>query len=317
MKEQILAFGDQLRWRPVVENRSKLGVYKSFLVLGMGGSGLAGRLLKSWHPEIDVTIRNDYGLPAVIRPDTLIIASSYSGNTVEVITGAKEALEKNLPLAIIYTGGQLVDFAKNYGLPFVELPDWELTPRMAIGLSLKALVKIVDSDRLAIELEHVADKLKPSDFETEGKNLASQINGHIPLIYSSSDHSAFGYLLKIMLNETAKIPAFRGIAPEICHNEIEGFDVRPDEPPPFGQFKMIGLISREDNPEIKKQIRLIVEIYRKRGLPAFVFELPGTNPTEKIIHFCLITFWATLDIAETNQKNPEKTELIDELKSKI
>src|SRR3989344_9267737 len=116
MLDTIKNFFSQFSYNPEIENSDQWKKYSSFLVAGMGGSHLAADLLKVWNPGLDLIIHQDYGLPPLAEryfKDRLIILSSYSGNTEEIIDAFEEAGKRNLPRAVISTGGKLLELAKN------------------------------------------------------------------------------------------------------------------------------------------------------------------------------------------------------------
>lgn len=139
--DAIKNFNKQFEYEPVIENKSKLGKKDKFIVAGMGGSHLAAGLLKIWRPDLDLTIHKDYGLPDV--SDSLVILSSYSGNTEEIINTLEKGIENNLSMAIISTGGNLIELAKKHSLPYIQIPITGIQPRSALGYSIKALFKIM------------------------------------------------------------------------------------------------------------------------------------------------------------------------------
>ncbi|MCR4312545.1 MAG: bifunctional phosphoglucose/phosphomannose isomerase, partial [Candidatus Uhrbacteria bacterium] len=58
------------------------------VIVGMGGSALGPHMLVSIMGErlkVSVTVINDYRLPGFVGPKTLVILSSFSGTTEEVI----------------------------------------------------------------------------------------------------------------------------------------------------------------------------------------------------------------------------------------
>ena len=115
MKDAILNFHKQFLYEPKLENKSKFKKYTSFIVLGMGGSHLAADIVHSYNPNIQLLIHSDYGLPGCdvkTLKNSLVIASSYSGNTEEVIEGLETARKKKLAIAVIAVGGKLLELAK-------------------------------------------------------------------------------------------------------------------------------------------------------------------------------------------------------------
>ncbi|MEK7499247.1 MAG: hypothetical protein AAB649_01425, partial [Patescibacteria group bacterium] len=146
MRETIKNFPSQFSYAPEVIRGEKLGTYAHAVVAGMGGSGLSARLLKAWKPELSLSIHQDYNLPIISNEyngKTLIIASSYSGNTEEVIDVFTKAIEKQIPVAVIATGGALVELAEKYQTPLILLPRTGIQPRSARGYSFMALLKML------------------------------------------------------------------------------------------------------------------------------------------------------------------------------
>src|SRR3989344_3768948 len=137
MQEAIKSFAKQFTFEPVIVNAELLKPSKKFVLGGMGGSHLAGDIIKMTRSDLDFQIHSDYGLPPLLIADLkerLCIASSYSGNTEETIDFAEVAQKNKLNLAVIATGGKLIEFAKNHCVPFIVLPSDGIQPRMALGL---------------------------------------------------------------------------------------------------------------------------------------------------------------------------------------
>src|SRR3989338_8471747 len=112
----IKNFARQFEFNPKIENKSALKKrYKGYILAGMGGSHLAGDILKCWQPECKLTIWPNYGLPPVEPKELkkhLIIASSYSGNTEETIDALTCALKQKCSVAVIASSGALLDLAR-------------------------------------------------------------------------------------------------------------------------------------------------------------------------------------------------------------
>src|SRR5574343_404310 len=103
MYEAIKNFNKQFEYQPEIKNEEKLVRKNSFLIVGMGGSAHAPKLLKTFKPSFDLIIQQDYHLPKLPKKDLenkLIILSSYSGNTEEVLSAFEEARKENLDLAV-------------------------------------------------------------------------------------------------------------------------------------------------------------------------------------------------------------------------
>ena len=218
MEEAIRTFATQFNFDPEIRNIEHFSFMDSFVLCGMGGSHLAAGLLKMSNPNLDVYIHRDYGLPALSHKkfsSSLFIASSYSGNTEEVLDFAEQALQKNYAVAVVALAGKLIEFAKEHELPYIQLPDVGIQPRAALGFSLLALAKLTNNHELIADLRALSFHINPLGKEEEGRNFAEALDKKIPIIYSSQRNVALAYTWKITFNETAKIPAFYNILPEL------------------------------------------------------------------------------------------------------
>lgn len=332
MKDAIYNFASQFSWEPKIENEDKLGKYNKFLVAGMGGSHLAADLLKIRRPDLDLIIHNDYGLPVIgedNQKNRLIIAGSHSGNTEETIDAFKMALEKNMPAAALATGGKLLDMAAENSIPYVRMPEADIQPRLALGFSLKALLKIMGEEEISQEAEELAAWLNPAAYEEAGKLLAEKIKGYVPIIYSSAANAAVALNWKIKFNETGKIPSFYNVLPELNHNEMTGFDPVRSRARTLAsaasngasalskRFYFIFLKDREDHPRIIRRMEVLEKLYCDRGLPVEVLEMSGKNVFQKIFSSLLLADWAAYYAARQYGMEPEQVPMVEEFKKMI
>ncbi len=326
MEEAIRNFPKQFAWEPKIENEDLLHTYSKFVVAGMGGSSLAGDLMKVWNPLLDLTVHRDYGLPETCLPSgmvaeadlnrTLVIASSYSGNTEETLNALDTAIEFGLAVAVIAAGGKLLAKAKELGLPYVELPADGIQPRMATGFSLRALLALLGMDEALKEITSLT-KLNIKPFEIAGKKLAGKLSGKIPVIYSSRANLPVAYNWKIKFNETAKIPAFANRFPELNHNEMTGFDSAPKAKTLSEKFHFIFLRDSEDHERIQKRMEITAKLYRDRGLPVEEIEMTGGNVWEKIFSSTLLADWSAYYLAAAYGADPDAVPLVEEFKKML
>ncbi|MDP3724874.1 MAG: bifunctional phosphoglucose/phosphomannose isomerase [Nanoarchaeota archaeon] len=317
MKTAIENFAEQFLFKPEIENADSFASSRKFVVVGMGGSHLAAGLLRVWNPYLDIIIHRDYGLPA--RSDEelkerLIILSSYSGNTEEVLDAFEQAEEKGLSCAVITTGGKLLGLAKKKKIPYVVLPETGIQPRSALGFSFKAFLKLMGEEEALQEAGELAKTLHPKTFEGTGKKLAEELKNKIPVIYSSTRNEPVAYIWKIKFNETGKIPAFCNAIPELNHNEMTGFDVKDSSKHLSKQFAFMLLRDKSDHPRIGKRMDALEELYKERGLPARTIELKGSSTFEKIFSSLLLADWTALYTAELYGLESEGVPMVEEFK---
>lgn len=297
----------QFAWEPRIENFQNLrpmvrGMFlhhlanrpkfKTFIIAGMGGSRLGPDLLKMLWPDLNIHIHSNFGLPAVHDPaETLVIASSYSGSTAETVSAADEALKKGLPLAIVTSGGKLLELAQARQLPHIIIPEKGIPPRTAVGYSLVAMTALT-----GVDLKMFSDWQAPisPEIEKQATDIAELLKGGIPLIYCPDQSKELSYLWKTVLNETAKVPAFCNRYPELFHNEIASYDS-----------------------ELAKQLRVLVIGEGQEKLLEF---LKSKNIRQAAVTFTklsdaiILSHLTALALAEIAGVDPISTPAIDEFK---
>ncbi|MBI3115000.1 MAG: hypothetical protein HYZ09_00725 [Candidatus Kerfeldbacteria bacterium] len=319
MQDAIKGFAKQFAFTPVVAN-GPVPRKPHTIVLGMGGSHLAADILAAWQPERSLTIHSDYGLPPLppsVLKDSLVIASSYSGNTEEVLDGFAKAQQQGLAVAALAVGGKLLELANQNNVPYVQLPDTGIQPRSALGFSLLALLKLMGNEEGLQEAAKLSQTLKPEKLEPEGRALAEQFRGKVPVIYASTPNRAIAYNWKIKLNETGKIPAFMNVIPELNHNEMNGFDARDASRELSRQFAFIFLRDRNDHSRNQKRFEVVRQQYENRGFPVTILELKGKTPLEKIFRSLLVADWFAVHTAESYGLESEQVPMIEEFKQLI
>lgn len=317
MEEAIKNFGKQFDYQPVIENESKFEPKDSVVLCGMGGSHLAAGIIKIYNPALDLYIHRDYGLPLLsdIRfTESLFIASSYSGDTEEVLDFAEKARAKKYNLAVITVGGKLLEFAKKNKIPYIQLPDSGIQPRSAIGFSILALAKLIEGDDAVTELKNSGKKLDITKWEKTGKEFALGLRDQIPIIYSSRNNLSIAYNWKIKFNETAKIPAFYNIFPELNHNEMAGFDRIDSTKDLSEKFHFIFLDDPSDHPKIMHRAQITKKLYSDRKLLVTTFQLVGDTIFEKIFNSLILADWIALSVSKMYGTVPDSVPIVEELK---
>ena len=312
MYESIKNFNKQFEYEPIVENADKLEKKDKFIVAGMGGSHLAADLLKILRLDLDMTVYSDYGIPSGFE-DRLLILSSYSGNTEEVVSAFEQWIENGLPMAVISVGGRLVELAKEYSIPYIQMPDTGIQSRNALGYSLKALLKIIGDEEMLEDISKLAETLDLSSYEVQGRTLAEKLKGKVPVIYSSTRNEPIAYNWKIKLNETGKVPAFYNVLPEMNHNEIEGYSVKELTE----KFHFLILKDAEDDERILKRREVLEKMYKDRGLPVEVVDIKGKDKYHKVFASLLTADWAAYYTAQQYGLDAEQVPMIEEFKKLI
>ena len=279
------------------------------LISGMGGSGIGGRIIESLANFENVgNIRswNNYGLPSWLSSDDNVICISYSGNTAETLSAAKDAHELGCKIEVITTGGKLGDLADNNG--------WQKTliesghqPRAALPLLVIPLLhklNFPNIDKIVKEVsEQHYDKSQIDD-------IAKNLSGNIPCIYTELSLEPVGYRWRCQIQENAKQLAFHHTIPEMNHNEIVGWtNINP---------KMIPVLIRRQDEDSNIRNRFealkrtawkdikIVEIFAKCD-----------NHLSKMLETIYIGDMTSIKIAKLNEVDPTPVEVIENLKREL
>jgi glucose/mannose-6-phosphate isomerase len=302
---------------------------ENVIVTGMGGSALAALLAKTWlAKEIDVPIEGvrGYSLPGYAGTSTLVIASSYSGNTEETISALDEARRKGAQVGIISSGGKLKQIADSEGAAYVELPAG-LQPRMGVIYNLRALLALLalfgvaKQDYLG-EIAGLADWLEEATRGwtpdvTIDKNYAKQLAllavGKTPVFYGGSLTAPVAYKWKISWNENAKNVAFWNEYPEFNHNEFMGWTSHPIEKP----FAVFDLVSNFEHSQILKRFEVSDRLLSGKRPKATVIQLQGDTPIAQMLWGSILADFVSIYVAILNGVDPTPVELIEKLKSEL
>lgn len=300
------------------------------VIAGLGGSAIGGDLLRMLTLDgasIPIVVNRDYNLPAFVDDKTLVIASSYSGNTEETLTAYEQAKRKKAKTLVITTGGELKKRAMEEETPVITIPGG-LQPRAALGFSFFPLFVVLkeqgivsrkhhDTKAAIAFLKETRDRFLPAVLEKDNppKGLARKIYGKIPVIYGSwGINDVIAVRWKGQLNENSKHPAFYNVFPELNHNEIMGFEGQPDI---LKQIEIIVLRSPMESERIKKRIDITVDILKDRVSGITQVWPKGDSPLEQLLYSIIYGDYVSGYLALLNQKDPTEIGFINELKARM
>lgn len=302
---------------------------KSVLITGMGGSALSGlviRVLLQNELTIPFEIVREYDLPGYVNQNTLVIASSYSGNTEETLSALEQAKQKGAQIAIVASGGKLIEAAKASNIAHVIMPTG-VQPRMAMIYSLKSIFSlmvnfgvisntwITDLEELSGWLEQERNNWLP-EVPTEqnyAKQLALETIGKSPVFYGSPLTAPLAYKWKISWNETSKNTAFWNEYPEFNHNEFMGWTSHPVEKP----FVVFDIKSSFDRPRVLQRFELSDRLLSGKRPQAKEILLKGNTLLAQLVWGCILADFASIYTAILNGVDPTPVVLIEKLKQEL
>ena len=301
---------------------------KQVVVTGMGGSALAALVAKVWLKDdlnIPFEIVRGYDLPAYVSPDTLVIASSYSGNTEETVSALGQAKERGAQIGVIASGGRLIEIANEQTIAHVSLPSG-LQPRMAVIYNLRALIALFENFGLVQgkldEIQAQAEWLKNESAAWVGgvpteqnlaKQLAEEAVGKTPVFYGGALTAPVAYKWKISWNENAKNVAFWNEYPEFNHNEFLGWTSHPVEKP----FVIFDIMSPLEHPQIKKRFEISDRLLSGQRPKAHVLEVKGDTLIAQLLWSSILADFASIYVAILNGVDPTPVELIEKFKKEL
>jgi len=313
------------------EAKIKLNIkgIQNIVLTGLGGSAIGGDLLRSYlAEELDVPfiINRQYTLPEFVGKNTLVIVSSYSGNTEETISAYKNAIKRKAKILCVSAGGEIAKMAQKQKHPWIQIPHG-LSPRAALGYSFfpllvmlgkLGLIKSKDKDiKETIQLLKTKAPLfsNPESPANVPLKLAEQLKDKLPVIYSPAEHlDAINIRWRGQIAENAKQLSSGHVLPEMNHNELVGWKALTD------LMKQMHVIFLKDAGTHKRvSIRQDITKQVVSQYAGSVTEVPSEGKSLLARMFSLIQFgdWVSLYLAILNNEDPEPVKVIDFLKTEL
>ncbi len=317
---------DQVKFSAELEGKIGDEKIENIIVAGMGGSALAAGLAKNWLDlNLPFEVTRDYKLPEYVNKNSLVVVSSYSGNTEETLSALTDAEVKGAQIAVISSGGKLAEIAKTKSYPLITLPAG-LQPRMAVINNLCGLLQILENHEIVsgklAEIAGIADWLQAEtkawlpEVPTQdnlAKQLALKSAGKTPIIYAGPIMAPVAYKWKISFNENAKNIAFCNHYSEFNHNEIMGWVSHPVEKP----FVIFNLLSDFENPRILKRFEISAKLLSGRWPSPIDIELKGDSVIKQMLLASILADFVSIYLAILNGIDPTKVELLEKLKTEL
>ena len=302
----------------------------NILYIGMGGSAIAGDLLHDVlfdQLSVPLSVIRGYSSPHYCNKNTLVIASSYSGNTEETLSALKEASKTEAQIVTITSGGELKKLSEKNGWSHISIPEG-YPPRQALGYLFFPLYHLLGNLNLIKEynpnLKKLAAFAKEAaqrndypkyDGRVFSKDLARTIHNHIPLFYSTAPYlCTVSRRWQNQMQENGKSIAFSNVLPELNHNEIVGWE---QDTPALENFIVVFLENEKPHPRIKKRIKLSQKIIKKHGVKVVDIYSAGDTVLEKVFSLIICGDWVSYYLALDYKKDPLEIKNIDYLKKEM
>jgi glucose/mannose-6-phosphate isomerase len=297
------------------------------VVLGMGGSAIAGdiwRMLLQRESGIPVFNVRQYDLPPFVDERTLVIASSYSGNTEETLSAFEQALATGAKTFAITSGGKLLTTVRTNGVPAFTY-EFSGEPRAALGWGLMPLLALSqrqgwmpdvgrDVDEAISVMETLRNEIGPDvpAARNEAKQLAQRLHEKLPIIYAGLPLTEVAHRWKSQLNESSKVWSFYEELPELHHNTIVGFRL----PKSIASSSIVVMLDSSDL--LHRRVRMRYDFTRKQlesaGVETTVVAAQGQSALAQMMSLILIGDYVSTYLAFLYEVDPTPTDVIEELR---
>lgn len=295
---------------------------KKIVIAGMGGSSYPGSICKTYLEDlsfsIPIEVCRKYSLTGRNDETTLVLVSSYSGNTDEAIACYFDALQRRCQTVIITSGGRLLELSMQNSTPLVII-DHNVTdyPSAYTGFFVGIILSILEDaglqDGLISEVGSIEEFLWRLEVREEAESIAKRIANRIPIIYTSAKfEESIARIAKLRLNELAKTPAFYNVFPQLTHYELMGFEQKWDD------FHFVLIEDPDESIQIKAHISAFEQVFiRRKNIPLTTITMRGESMLKKIVGSIYLFEWVALYLAGIRGTDPFSESLGKELKQFI
>ncbi len=300
---------------------------ENVVVIGMGGSGVAGDILQATagpFMSVPVSTVKSYELPAFVGDGSLVIAISCSGNTEETIEAATEAAMQGARIVAVTQGGELAKLAAGWGAPIISVPDIP-QPRAALGaLAIPPLVVLEEIglfpgatqwiDLAIVQMQRRRDALIKDNNAAE--QLARKIGRTLTLVHGGGSIGATAaQRWKTQINENAKAPAFYAAQPELCHNEIQGWGQHGDVTRQV--LTLVTLRHDAEHPQVTRRFDLTSDYLREVVSSIEEVQAEGEGDLAQLLDLILFGDFVSLHMAFQEGIDPGPVPVLVDLKQRL
>lgn len=328
----VSGFADQLRAAAQLplppEEQLDMEPVKNIVFCGMGGSAIGGDLLRAYLRQdlsVPMVVNREYTLPAFVNEHTLVVVSSFSGNTEETLSALQLATSAGAQVLGISSGGELTKRLSRQNRPLIPIPGG-MQPRAALGYSfipmarmfhrLKLTVRPVDAeiDETITLVGDLTNKYQQDDNTNTAYQLAQALIGLVPVIYTVPELAVVGVRWKGQMAENAQMLAFTNHLPEMNHNEIMGWDRQPNF---LKQVALLWLTDAETHPRIQRRLEITGELLGAYPGYHAQFATEGNSRMARIFSLIHLGDWTSLYAALLQEVDPTAIDRISMLKNRL
>ena len=320
---QAMSIGERISLKQAYGNVAAV------IIAGMGGSAIGGdlcRVLILDEMPVPILVVRNYQLPVWVDASTLVICSSYSGNTEETLSVFQQARERQAQICGISTGGELTSRLRRNSYDVVTIPGG-LQPRAALGFSFVPMLYLLKKggllemhfqDKLSAAVErlrNIRDSYTLERVDNPTYALARKIYRTIPILYGETEAtSVIALRWKGQFCENAKMLAYHNDLPEMNHNEIVGWKNNEDF---FQYLSVLWIRDKADQKRVQHRQRITRQLLEPLGLAQEVIQVDGSSQLERYLHLIHFGDWVSYWCARLHGTDPTPVDRISRLKAEL
>ena len=293
---------------------------QNILVTGLGGSGIGGTILSELiqaECPIPVIVNKDYFLPEFVNANSLVIISSYSGNTEETLSAMKQAIAKKAQIVCITSGGKVLEIAKENQFDAIIIPGGH-PPRSCIGYSLVQLMKIVQFNGFVKTdlLKQVANSItllnkENTNIKKEATTISQLLVNKISVIYSLGSCEGVAVRFRQQINENSKMLCWHHTFPEMNHNELVGWVEKNDN------LAVVTFRTSYDFERTIKRYDVCKPLFTKYSASVTDIIAKGDSKLEQFMYLIHIGDWISCYVADIKNIDAIEVDVITNLKNEL
>jgi glucose/mannose-6-phosphate isomerase len=298
------------------------------IACGMGGSAIGADIVRAALPLLAVPFEvvRGFRLPGWAGPASVVIATSYSGNTAETLACVEAATARGCAPVCVTSGGELTRLAIERGWPLVPVPGG-LQPRAAVGHLLSAVAAVVQAAGLGADLrsqvpetvsalrEQTAALLPEAEEDrNEARAIAGCLRGCLTVVYGAGATAPAARRWKTQLNENAKVPAHFVEAPELLHNEVCGWEGAQEM---SGRLAVVVLFDPAGDERLQRRLALVADSVMERAATVVRVNARGRAPLARCLSALCLGDWTSYYLALLSGVDPTPVPAIEELKQAL
>lgn len=291
---------------------------------GMGASiygALVLRALQGVEFPYPVEVVSDYHLPSFTDENTLVVLTSYSGTTEEVLSCAHEGLGKGAKMVILTQGGPLAEFAKEHHIP-AYIFDGKLNPsrvpRLGNGYSIIGLLALLNKLRVITieerEVEEAIERLYEKQEEIKSRAMSEYqiFVDKLPVLIAAEHLAGNAQIFRNQFNETSKTFSCYYLVPDLNHHLMEGLQF-----PKEANLHFLTIDSPLYSPKIKKRMELTIDVIKQNHQDVHQVMTNGVTVYDDFLEVLLYGSYLTLFLALHYDQNPAINPWVDWFKEKL